>query len=40
MALARLTSAGGEKFVAKLYSGRDPEPILKREFTLEKVKGD
>jgi len=38
--LAKLTATGGEKFVAKLYSGRDPEPILKREFSLEKVKGD
>jgi hypothetical protein len=34
-----LTKAGGEKFVAKVYSGRDPAPILTREFTLEAVKG-
>lgn len=35
-----LTETGGERFVAKLYSGRDPEPILKREFALERVKSD
>ncbi len=29
-----LTKAGGADFVAKLYSGRNPEPILRREFSL------
>ncbi len=29
-----LTKAGGTDFVAKLYSGRSPEPILRREFNL------
>ena len=35
-----LTETGAETFVAKLYSGRDPEPILRREFSLEKVKAN
>lgn len=36
---ATLTSGGSEKFVAKLYSVGDPEPILKREFGLTAPKG-
>jgi hypothetical protein len=36
---ATLTKAGAEKFVAKIYSGRDPQPILTRSFSLEPEKG-
>jgi hypothetical protein len=36
--LDKLTTAGGAKFVAKLYSGREPEPILRREFAIEEAK--
>jgi hypothetical protein len=32
--VALLLDAGGEEFVAKLYGGNDPEPILEREFSL------
>ncbi len=35
---AALTGAGAEAFTAKVYSGREPEPILTREFELEEVK--
>lgn len=35
-----LTKAGGEKFVAKLYSVGNPEPILKRDFSLGPAKGE
>lgn len=35
-----LTNTGAQKFVAKLYSGKDPQPILTREFSLDKPKGD
>jgi hypothetical protein len=37
--LETLTKAGGDKFVAKVYSGRDPAPILTRNFSLETQKG-
>ena len=30
-----LSRTGAERFLAKLYSGRDPQPILKRDFSLE-----
>lgn len=33
--LQTLTATGGEQFVAKLYAGRDPRPILTSEFRLE-----
>jgi hypothetical protein len=33
--LEALTKTGGDRFVAKLYSGGDPEPILTRGFKLE-----
>jgi hypothetical protein len=36
----KLAGIGGEKFVAKLYSVGNPEPILKREFSLTATKGD
>jgi hypothetical protein len=36
--LETLTKTGTEKFELKLYSGRSPEPILRREFELEKLK--
>ncbi len=36
--LEALTKTGGERFTAKLYSGRDPEPILTRKFKLEAPK--
>lgn len=35
----KLVGSGGEKFVAKLYSAGNPEPILKREFSLAGAKG-
>ncbi len=35
-----LKSAGGEKFVAKLYSGGGEQPLLKREFELKPPKED
>lgn len=34
--MTTLAAAGAEKFEAKLYSGRDPEPILRRGFSLAK----
>jgi len=37
--LETLTKAGVEKFVAKVYSGRDPQPILTRNFSLAAEKG-
>ncbi len=35
-----LTAAGGEKFVAKLYSVGTPEPLITREFEVVTEKGD
>jgi len=36
--LDTLTATGAEKFVAKLYSAGNPEPLLQRSFSLETVK--
>jgi hypothetical protein len=33
--LETLTKTGAEKFIAKVYSDKDPQPILTREFALE-----
>jgi hypothetical protein len=37
--LETLISAGADKFLAKIYSDRDPQPILTRNFSLERAKG-
>ncbi len=37
--LESLTSAGTDQFVAKIYSDRDPQPILTRNFGLASEKG-
>ena len=33
--MSTLTSAGGDRFVAKLYSAGDPKPVITRELSLE-----
>lgn len=38
--LQMLTASSGNKFVAKLYSGNGEEPILQRDFELDKPKKD